>query len=290
MEPWNSASRLDRVDEHRGSADWVACQWRQPDALLLKIDEHGRCFVNDDGSLRMTRPFVEFDPERHFLLGTVDDAPVFAVEALPDGPMASLREIIPSADDTGRDIAVAGVALTHWHRTDRHCPHEGAETTVIRGGFARRCSVGGNEIFPRSDAAVIVAIRDRADRLLLAHQASWDAGRVSVLAGFVEAGESFEQAVHREIAEESDVTLDELTYFGSQPWPFPRSLMVGFLARAASEEITVDGEEIEWARWYTRQEVRDATAAGEISLPGSASIARRMIDAWLTAKAPAIAR
>lgn len=284
MDPWNSASRLDRVGEHRGSLDWIASQWRHDEAKLLKVDEHGRCFVTDDQQLRMTRPFVEFDPERHFLLGTVDDVPIFTVAALPDGPMGSVREIVPQLGETDRDIAVTAVAMTHWHRLDRHCTSDGTPTVVIRGGLARRCPTCSAEYFPRTDPAVIVGIRDRADRLLLGHQSSWDAGRVSVLAGFVEVGESFEQAVHREIAEESAIELGELTYFGSQPWPFPRSVMVAFMARAETDDIDVDGKEIEWARWFTRAELRGAVDRGEVTMPARASIAWRMINDWLSSE------
>jgi NAD+ diphosphatase len=132
---------------------------------------------------------------------------------------------------------------------------------------------------------VIVAIIDSSDRILLGSQASWGP-RVSVLAGFVEAGESLEQAIHREIGEEVDLALTELCYFGSQPWPFPRSLMVGFFARAASTQIAVDAHEISYAEWFTRDRLDAKLANGELGLPGRTSIASRMIQAWRDGNAP----
>jgi NAD+ diphosphatase len=128
---------------------------------------------------------------------------------------------------------------------------------------------------------VIVAVVDKDERLLLGSQASWPERRVSILAGFVEAGESLEQAIHREIAEEVDITLSQVRYFGSQPWPFPRSLMLGFVARASSTEICVDGLEIATADWFSRDQVRTQVASGQIGLPGASSIAFRLIEAWL---------
>ena len=132
---------------------------------------------------------------------------------------------------------------------------------------------------------MIVAVVDDQDRLLLGGQATWG-NRVSVLAGFVEAGESLEQAIHREIGEEVDIGLAELTYFGSQPWPFPRSLMVGFFARARSTDICVDTDEIAHAEWYTRDGLQAKLDSGELGLPGRSSIASRLIQAWLDGPTP----
>ncbi|TDT33705.1 NAD(+) diphosphatase [Naumannella halotolerans] len=280
MNKWQEPSELDRVDAHRGNAEWVAGQWREPETRVLNVDETGRCFVNPDRTLRLVKPFGEFDPAEHYLLGTVEDRAVFVSNALSEGETATLREVLVDAAPIDRDLAAAGVGLLNWHRNGRFCPRDGSPTTVIRGGLARQCDLCGQEIFPRSDPAVIVAIVDENDRLLLAHQRIWAEGRVSVLAGFVEVGESFEQAVHREIGEEADVRLGELSYFGSQPWPFPQSIMIGFIARASSESIAVDGEEIEWANWYTRDELTRAVESGELILPGKASIAHRLIMAW----------
>lgn len=283
---WAVASDLDRVDHHRRKTDWVAQMWRQPEAKLLKLDEDCKFTTAHEGTkLRMTKPFVEFDSQRHRLLGLVDGAPVFSVQALIEGERHDLREVGNVLSDTERDIAAAAMAVTQWHKMEPHCPQCGVVTEVINGGFARYCNPCNREHFPRTDPAVIVAIIDNDDRILLGSQASWG-NRVSVLAGFVETGESLEQTIHREMAEEVDVTLSDLRYFGSQPWPFPRSLMVGYFARAASTRICVDVEEIASADWYTRERVQSEVAAGTLGLPGSSSIASRMVGAWLDGTAP----
>jgi NAD+ diphosphatase len=280
------ASDLDRVDHHRRSLDWVAGLWRAPDAKLLKLDAESRFTTNAGGSkLRMTKPFVEFDSQRHWLLGLLDGSPIFAVEALTEGEVHDLREVGFQLSDNERDIASAAAALSHWHRNEPHCTNCGTPTAVINGGFARHCPVCHREHFPRTDPAVIVAVVDPADRLLLGGQATWGK-RVSVLAGFVEAGESLEQTIHREVAEEVDISISATRYFGSQPWPFPRSLMLGFAARAATTEICVDADEIQFADWFTRDELNAKLAAQELGLPGKSSIASRLIKAWLDGVLP----
>lgn len=283
---WATASDLDRVDHHRTSNDWVAGLWRSPDAKLLELDAESRFTTNVGGSkLRLTKPFDDFDAQRHRLLGLLNQAPIFAVEALTEGEVHSLREIGGQLTDNERDIAAAATAITNWHRMEPICPQCGGPTYVINGGSARRCDMCGRDHFPRTDPAVIVAVVDSADRLLLGGQAEWGK-RVSVLAGFVEAGESLEQAIHREIGEEVDIALSDLHYFGSQPWPFPRSLMLGFFARAVTTAICVDADEIAYADWYTRDELTAALASGKIGLPGSSSIASRLIDAWREGDGP----
>ena len=283
---WATASDLDRVDHHRNSTDWVAGLWRAEDALLLKLDAQGRFTTNTGGSkLRMTRPFVEFDLQRHRLLGLLNGAPIFAVQTLVDGDVHDLREVGYQLSDNERDIAAAACAIVNWHQREPMCPECGGPTTVINGGFARHCASCDQDHFPRTDPCVIVAVVDSQDRLLLGSQRTWG-NRVSVLAGFVEAGESLEQAIHREIGEEVDISMSELVYFGSQPWPFPRSLMVGFFARASSTRICVDADEIAVADWHTRKGLRDKLDAGELALPSRSSIAFRMINAWLDGPTP----
>jgi len=277
---WAGASELDRVDHHRRSEEWVAGMWRAEDALLLKLDAESRFTTNTGGSkLRMTKPFVAFDSQRHRLLGLLEGAPIFAVETLTEGEVHDYREVGFQLTDSERDIAATAAALTHWHRREPRCPACGQPTVAINGGFARHCPVCGRDHFPRTDPAVIVAVVDADDRLLLGRQASWG-NRVSVLAGFVEAGESLEQTVHREIAEEVDVTLTDLRYFGSQPWPFPRSLMVGFSALALDTALCLDADEITYADWYTRDGLAHQLERGQVGLPGRSSIAARLIQAW----------
>lgn len=281
MLTWATASDLDRVDHHRRSTEWVSNLWRADDAKLLKLDDRSRFTTNVGGSkLRMTKPFVEYDSQRHRLLGLLDSSPIFAVEALTEGEVHDFREVGFQLSDNERDIAATAAAMVNWHRSEPFCSRCGGVTQVINGGYARHCEVCDLDHFPRTDPAVIVGVLDDSDRLLLGGQAGWG-NRVSVLAGFVELGESLEQTIHREIAEEADVTIATTRYFGSQPWPFPRSVMVAFFARAASAEICVDSAELQHAAWLSRDEVRERVAAGELSLPGQSSIASRMIGTWL---------
>jgi NAD+ diphosphatase len=233
----------------------------------------------------MTKPFVEYDSQRHRLLGLLNGSPIFAVETLTEGEVHSLREVGFQLTDNERDIAATAAAITHWHRMEPLCPKCGGRTLAINGGFARHCKVCQRDHFPRTDPAVIVAVVDAKDRLLLGAQQDWG-NRVSVLAGFVEAGESLEQAIHREIGEEVDISLSDLHYFGSQPWPFPRSLMLGFFARATSTDICVDADEIAYADWYTRDELTAKLESGKLGLPGKSSIAWRLVEAWRNGSAP----
>lgn len=281
MEKWRGVGALDRVDQRRRDPDWVARQWTRGDALLLRVDSEDRIAANFDGTApRGVRTEGAFDPECHFLLGLAAGVPWFTTSAPPDGPTASLRRIGAVAEGLALELTVGATALTAWHRLEPHCSACGTRTAVESGGTNRRCAGCGRVHFPRQDPAVIVAVLDAADRILLGRQSTWSPGRMSVLAGFVEAGESLEQAVHREIHEESGVRLSQVHYFGSQPWPFPRSLMVGFVARAEDEALTVARDEIEDAAWFSRDEVDDAVLAGRLVLPGEASIAHRLITAW----------
>ncbi len=260
----------------------MAQLWQDEDAKLLKVDAEGNFFVDEEREeLRMTRPFVEYDDQRHILLGLSRENPVFAVEALPDGPMSHLREIGAVLSDEHLEIAAAAVAITNWHRNEKFCPRCGTATRVSNGGFMRECGNCGNKVFPRTDVAVIVAITDPQDRLLLGHQGRWAAKRMSIFAGFIEAGESLEHAIHREMAEETDLTIDKVHYFGSQPWPFPKSLMVGFFAEVSDDRFSVDEDEIEWAQWFTKDELRQAVKDDQVTLPKPVSIAHRMISSWL---------
>jgi NAD+ diphosphatase len=283
---WVLASDLDRVDHHRRSTSWVAGLWRSEDARLLKLDDRSRFTTNAGGSkLRMTKPFVEFDDQRHRLLGLLEGVPIFAVEALTEGEVHDFREVGYQLSDIERDIAATATALANWHRSAPLCARCGGPTRVINGGFARHCEACDEDHFPRTDPAVIVAVVDAQDRILLGSQNGWG-NRVSVLAGFVEAGESLEQAIHREIAEEVDISLSEVAYVGSQPWPFPRSLMLGFAARASTSAICVDNEEIATADWYTRDQLTAELDAGRLGLPGPTSIAARLIQTWRDGELP----
>lgn len=179
----------------------------------------------------------------------------------------------------------AALALTQWHRGNPTCDRCGSPTVPVDLGVRRRCTSCGALQFVRTDPAVIVAVIDPDDRLLLARQGSWAPGRHSVLAGFVEPGESLEQACWREVREESGVELNAVRYVGSQPWPVPRSLMTGFIASTSATSVHVDADEIESGAFVTRDEVRDALEDGSLLLPSRASMGRHLIGLWLAGTA-----
>lgn len=189
----------------------------------------------------------------------------------------------------GADLAVldgeslaAAVALSNWHAGHTHCPRCGKPTAPANSGWTRRCPADESEHFPRTDPAVIMAVLDPDDRLLLARHPSWPVGRLSVLAGFVEPGESLEMAVAREVYEEVGVHCREVRYLGDQPWPFPASLMLGFEARTEDPTLRLDGHEIAEAHWVSRADYRAKVASGEWTGGGTTlSISRRLIMRWL---------
>lgn len=194
-----------------------------------------------------------------------------------------LRDYATLLSDRDTGILTESLGILHWHDSHPHCPRCGAATDVTTGGWVRHCPVDGNQVFPRTDAAVIVLITDDLDRVLLGSNAMWEANRYSLLAGFVEPGESFESAVVREVFEESGIRVADPVYRGSQPWPFPASIMVGFTARLADGQhagsLVPDGTEILDLRWFSRAELADPDNG--IMLPGPSSIARALIDDWL---------
>lgn len=207
--------------------------------------------------------------------------PEEAAAALSGATWVGLRDAAAALSDADTGLFVAGVANANWHATHRFCSTCGGQTDVEAAGWVRRCRACGRQHFPRTDPAVIVAVTDPSDRLLLGRNAAWPAGRYSCLAGFVEPGESLEHAVVREVAEESGIRVAQPRYRGSQPWPFPRSLMLGFTARAPADAVPVpDGEEILSVRWFGRDELARLTRAGEITLPGAVSITRTLIEDW----------
>lgn len=278
MSHWQQPHALDRCEGLRASLDWVADAWAHPLARIVGVDGEGRLDTNGDG-LGWRPAEGTYDPGSHHLLGLLGEVPVFAVEVA--SATTELRSVMAQLSHAELQIAFTSVGLVGWHRRARFCPVCGSATVAVNGGAARSCSSCGLEDYPRSDPAVIVAVVDAEGRLLLARQPSWPAGRYSVLAGFTEVGESLEQTVHREIAEEAGITVGEISYLGSQPWPFPRSLMVAFTARATQTALRPAPGEIEDAAWYTRDELRVAMAQGRVELPSETSIARRMIEAWL---------
>ncbi|MCS5734183.1 NAD(+) diphosphatase [Herbiconiux daphne] len=217
---------------------------------------------------------------------SVTDAAAAALETATSSWL-NLRMVASDLDDVSAGAFTEALAVTNWHTTHTHCPRCGAPTTVESGGWVRRCTVEDIELFPRTDPAVIVGIVDHDDRILLGSNALWENNRYSLLAGFVEPGESLEAAAIREIGEESGVVIDDPHYVGSQPWPFPASLMVGFMATVSEAHpagLRPDGDEILDLRWFSRAEIADP--ATDVLLPGHASIARAIIERWFGGPLP----
>ncbi len=195
--------------------------------------------------------------------------------------MASLRELGAKLDEFHLGISMHAIALSNWHRSHPHCSRCGAETESTLGGSVRICVKDQSQHHPRTDSAVIVLVKDKDDRILLGHQPIWPDGRFSTFAGFLEPGETFEQCVEREVFEESGVKVSEITYLGSQPWPFPASIMIAFSAVADDPSTAkADGVEITDVRWFSREELKNSVVDGSLLLPPTISVARKMIAMW----------
>lgn len=191
----------------------------------------------------------------------------------------SLRGAGAQLSDLYAGIFTQGLALANWHQNYTHCPGCGSKTSIEKAGWVRRCDSEGTELFPRTDPAIIVSIFDQQDRILLGSQAAWEENKWSVLAGFVEPGESLEAAVIREMKEECGLDVFDPTYLYSQGWPYPISLMLGFTARADSNQpLKPDGEEIVRLRWFSKADL--SAQAGQMFLPGRSTISRAMIELW----------
>jgi NAD+ diphosphatase len=276
---------IDRAGDHRRDADWLTRQWKDSTTRVLLVSDGHVAVEGDPPALVLVAPTAlpDIAPEDRWLLGVGEgDTAFFTVPAeLPArGRPTGLRPVGALLSDRDAGLMTTAVALEAWHTTHTHCPRCGAPTRSSEAGMVRVCTADGSLHHPRVDPAVIMTVVDDDDRLLLGHQARWPARRFSTLAGFVEPGESLEQAVAREVHEETAVVIDTATYLGSQPWPFPNSLMLGFHAHAATTDITVDEIEITEARWFTREGLAATVASRDVLLPPPVSIARRLIERW----------
>jgi NAD+ diphosphatase len=284
-------SPLDRADRLRPDPDALAALW--PGARVLVLDAEGRAFAGDDGqALAIDGAGVGGGPGAAMFLGLDGEGrATFAIDAALIAFDAPARTDLRSAASTwpARDAAAfaAARAIQHWRARHRHCGACGGALGFSRGGWVGRCEHCGLEHYPRTDPAVIVAVGE-GERLLLGRQATWPARRWSVIAGFVEPGETLEQAVVREVHEETGVRVTACRYLASQPWPFPGALMLGFLAEAEPGDACA-GDELEDARWFTRAEIEAALAAeargepdaGPFLLPSRISIAHWLVREWL---------
>lgn len=281
---------VDRKGERRKDPDWLDEAAKSPDSLFMPVWRH-RCLVDSDGAaprlrlLARAETGLENDAEWIFL-GLYSDRPVFAY-ALDGsdaphpalGQFEDLRTIGTRLGPDEANLAAHARALVLWHETTLFCGRCGSPSLPESGGNARVCSNEdcGKTLFPRVDPAIIVlAYKD--DRCLLGRQASWPEDRYSTIAGFAEPGESLEDAVRREVYEETNIHVGPVSYHSSQPWPFPAALMLGFIAEAKSDDIRLNDAELEDARWFTRDELR---SDGIPKLPFRISIARRLVDHWL---------
>ena len=271
----------DRAAERRTDEGWLAAAWERGLALVVTPEYTTAVVEQAAGAALALRPCssVPAGAERYFL-GLAGDDPVFAARGPRDlvgDRWVDLREIGAALNDRDAGLLTTAVALARWHDRHPRCPIDGTPTALVNGGWVRRCPTDGSEHFPRTDPAVIMLVHDGGDRCVLGRQAVWPEGRFSILAGFVEPGESAEAAVAREVDEEVGLPITDVTYAGSQPWPFPSSLMLGYTARATGSELNLRDGELAEARWFTRDEVR----ARVVRLPPPVSIAHRIITDWV---------
>jgi NAD+ diphosphatase len=281
----------DRAAVRRNDEAWLEQRWADPDTRVLVVS--GTRVRPVDGVLPWVGP--EQAPEGvRVLLGERGGATWFAVVTDPGLAAAEpeawlpLRGLLPAL--SGDAVAQAplvfhALGLAEWMWATRYCPRCGGALEPRAAGHELRCTQCGKAQFPRTDPAVIMVVSSgepgsEDERCLLGRQAVWPQGRYSTLAGFCEPGESLEDAVRREVAEEVGIVVGDVEYFGNQPWPLPASLMVGFLARAETTEIIVDQHEIEDARWFTRAEMKAEAEVGTLVLPGGVSISRSLVEHW----------
>lgn len=285
----------DRRSIERSNDAWVLAQ-RQSAAARFIVTCKSSCLV--DASFALVKLIPETLPpdwEKYpsIFLGFVGDTPVFALSVdetakaafHQHGEFSELRPVALSLPHEDAALVVHARAVFHWHALNRFCGGCGDELTCSAAGHARRCGNPGcalGEIFPRIDPAVIVLVTHE-DRCLLGRQTAWPARRYSCLAGFMEAGETLEETVRREVREESGIHVDQVRYYASQPWPFPQSLMVGFHASARTTEIILHDDELEDARWFTRAEIQAGLESGQLRLSAPLSIAFGLIRHWYAA-------
>ena len=240
-----------------------------------------RLFPVDEVPSAKYRVYLGRDAEGPIVLAVLSENGAKQLEPEPQN-WSHLRKTGAGLSERDAGLFVQALAISNWHETHQHCTRCGTPTVIESGGWVRRCFKDDVEHFPRTDPAVIVAIVDADDRILLGSQGAWEENRWSILAGFVEPGESLEKAVEREMFEEAGVVVTDATYLGSQSWPFPFSLMLGFAARAKTTDLRPDGEEIAKLRWFTREEL--AAEAEQLLLPNRISIARAILERWFGAE------
>jgi NAD+ diphosphatase len=303
MRHFYASDQIDRVAQLRGDADWVRARLADEDSRFVPV-WRSRLFVDMERegedpprpvllTVAQASTLAHDLQEGSILLGTLEGATYFAVdlsdiespeedsELAGHGHFVSLRRIGPFIDRRNGGLLAYAQAMVHWHQQHRFCGTCGSPTRSEEAGHWLRCTSDQCRTlhFPRTDPAMIVRVT-HDDRCLLGRQSRWPARRYSVLAGFVEPGESLEDAVIREVFEEAGVRVDDVQYHSSQPWPFPASLMIGFTANARDDSINIDADELEEARWFSRDQLDDEVAAGDVILPSEIALAHHLINGW----------
>jgi NAD+ diphosphatase len=287
-----TGSPLDRVAERRSDPDFVASALGHPEAIVAPLWRSQNLFQGERARFFPTQHALQWedDPHRWLFLGLWDERPVFALDLghheaptrlLPEdaGQFADIRSIggiLPAGEAS---VLAYARGLIHWQSRTRFCGVCGSPCVPASAGHVMHCTGCGIDHFPRSDPAVIMLVV-RDDMILMGHATRFPEGMYSTLAGFVEPGESLEEAVRREVYEETGVRVGAVAYHSSQPWPFPSSLMLGFYGEGLTETITFRDSELADARWFTRAMCRNPDEHG-FRLPGPDSIARRLIEDWL---------
>lgn len=277
---------VDRHDERRGDDSQLDAMWSDSTARVFAVSQ-GKAEVVDGRLVsQLTSQVAVERPAESFYLGEAQDIHWFALGVQSDelGEDAiGLRFIADQLPPLDAELFTMAAALDIWHTRHQRCSTCGHPTTITHGGWVRVCRQEGTEYFPKVDPAVIMLITDDQDRALLGRRPAWPPGWYSTLAGFIEPGESAENCVVREVAEEAGVEVDpaSVEFFGSQPWPFPSSLMLGFFGKATSSaDPVVDGVEQEDAQWFSREQIASQCAAGELKMPPHFAIARHLIERW----------
>lgn len=280
----------DRLGLRRADEEWLAGRWADEGSRVLVVS--GTRVRPRDGALAWV-PTAEVPDGVRLLLGERGGTTYWAVVTGPEQAVAEkdawlpLRGLLPAlaAEPADAPLVMHALGLAEWHWATRFCPRCGGRLEPRAAGHELVCADCGKAQFPRSDPAVIMLVAQGEpgaddERCLLGRHPMWPAGRYSTLAGFCEPGETLEDAVRREVLEETGVVVGEVTYFGNQPWPLPSSLMLGFHGRAVSDEIRLDDDDVEDARWFTRAQMREEAEAGTLVLPGGVSISRSLVESW----------
>jgi NAD+ diphosphatase len=278
-----AVAQVDRSAHFRSDQAYLNSNW--PHSKVMIFTNERFAAQNNQILYLAGKSLGNYNDQTDYFLGTTESESFFvrhlAEESIFDFELKTLREIGTFLSPKDIGLAVHAQGLANWHQKHPMCSQCGSKTVVASAGAIRKCLSDNSEHYPRTDGAIIVLVKDELDRVLLGRQKVWPKNRFSTFAGFVEPGESFENCVIREVAEEAGVMVQQINYLGSQPWPFPASLMIAFEAITNTPELArPDGEEIEQIRWFTRAEMKQAIIDNSLILPLEISVARQMIKAW----------